>query len=234
MSQDIEETPVTVVDERFWLEWAVKVVDTTPSRLDEGASRIATAMGWFWGAYTAVILAGSLIRVWSLDPGLRLLVAAPSILLFVAYALASWAAMPTRVEFDPREPWAVKSAYDQTAARKWARVTTGLAFGIAAAIAVAVAIVLVLAGGASPESRVSVGLDSQRHRVLVFGVVPAGVLVTARVTSDNGSDVQQMLTADPDGHIDMAIPTSGSSVYTVVVRWESRNQETSIRRELRA
>jgi hypothetical protein len=63
---------------------------------DEAASRLATAIGWFWTVYTAAALVGIALADRVLPAWMAVLLALPAVLLVAAYALVIWALNPIR------------------------------------------------------------------------------------------------------------------------------------------
>src|SRR3954447_13547381 len=75
MTETSKKQDIALADERFWLDYGTRVIDSSHVRLEEGACRVATAMAWFWGAYSAVALAAALTQGPFARSGDRLLIA---------------------------------------------------------------------------------------------------------------------------------------------------------------
>ncbi len=196
------------------------------SRLDDGANKIASAMAWFWGAYTAVVTAGSLIKEPHLDLLQRVLISLPAVLLFGAYGFATWAAMPMTVSFDPRQPWEIKGSYDQTTTRRLWRLGASMTLALLAAVAVSVAVFVQLSKTPEPAEGLVITYETDRRSLLVGGVAPGNAEITVEASSA-GNTQRAVGRSGKDGTFQIPIALAPNGVFTVSVKWESSDHYTT-------
>ncbi|MFE4467258.1 hypothetical protein ACFRFH_00460 [Leifsonia sp. NPDC056824] len=126
--------------DRFWLQRGTALISTSLPELSAQATRLATAVAWFWSLYLAVVAA------WSVTSHAVPIVAAiPVITIMIAYLGALYAQFPVAAEFDPRSPEQVKIAYRRMIVVKRGRLFT--VYGLLLISAIGIAVVLVLSVG---------------------------------------------------------------------------------------
>lgn len=136
--------PEPKVDHQFWFDFSAKLVGSAIERRDEAAGRLQSLIVWLWTIYTATAAAGFALTERELPTGLAVLVAAPSVLLVLAYFATVWARNPVLREFDPRVPEDIEARlYSTTVRRKQWRL--GIALSLAGLAAAGVACALVAA-----------------------------------------------------------------------------------------
>jgi len=232
MTETSKKQDIALADERFWLDYGTRVIDSSHVRLEEGACRVATAMAWFWGAYSAVALAAALTQGPFARCGDRLLIAAPATLLFAAYAVATWASLPIRTKFDPRQPLQVKRAYDQVEKTRAARLGVALALGAVGAVAVGSVVFITLATSVAPNEGVVIQLSDDGKKILIGGTIADSANAVARLDVTRGPSSDAVGHADKDGNLNMALPIHGQRPYIARVTWTSAGQTYSVERKI--
>jgi hypothetical protein len=85
---------IKVIDAQFWTNWLADYVASAVERREAAASRLITALSWFWTVYTAVALVGTALYEANLDAWAVPLVLSPIATLCAAYLCALWALNP--------------------------------------------------------------------------------------------------------------------------------------------
>jgi hypothetical protein len=221
-----------VVDERFWLARAAKIVEEASDRLDKGSDRIATAMAWFWGAYSTALTAGLALSPLKLSVAMALLAASPALALFVAYGLATWAALPVPIAFHVLEPENIKRAHEHAVERKRRRL--GRSIGFAALAAILVVVASSAFAGMERRYRGEVAIGMSNSEILVGGSAPIDGVIIVRVTSHGVPDVTAVAAAKKNEVFQLAVPVAKASAYDVEVSWQDGARTTVIRQSVKA
>jgi hypothetical protein len=131
-----------LVDDVFWLRRAGDLVVGGATLRADAAKQLMTALAWLWTVYTG---AAVLSTIKAAKTGLpeALLLAAPSVMIVIAYAAAVYAYLPLTVAFDPQDPQDVRAAYTAAVNRGWRRMQVALALAGLAAVSLAAAITAV-------------------------------------------------------------------------------------------
>jgi hypothetical protein len=233
-----EPTPLQdlMVNDRYWLARARGMVDQAVKARDEAAGRLVTGVGWLWTVYTGAALVGVALANRSLDGWRVGLLVLPGVLLVVAYGLAVWALWPVAIAFDPRVVEEIQAAHLHAATVKRRRVwLAGVTAGVGAVAVVAAVFATATAPATPAEPRVAAIVQSRPGGgvvVLVGGVVPlaAGQPVTVTVTSERGSSVVMVTTADPTGRVQVQAPLADSvgSGSRVRLAWTDGKQQWTL------
>ncbi len=85
---------IKVIDAQFWTNWLADYVASAVERREAAASRLITALSWYWTVYTAVALVGIALYEANLDAWAVPLVLSPIATLSAAYLCALWALNP--------------------------------------------------------------------------------------------------------------------------------------------
>jgi hypothetical protein len=134
---------VVLVDDAFWLARAGDLVTGAPQLRTEAAKQLMSALSWLWTVYTGAAVLGAFTRSASLPAGVGVVLALPSFLIVVSYAVAVVASMPLNVSFDPRDPDEVRTAYTGAVRRGRRRLQAALALCLLSAVAIGVAVAAV-------------------------------------------------------------------------------------------
>jgi hypothetical protein len=85
---------IKVIDAQFWTNWLADYVASALERREAAASRLITALGWFWTVYTASALLGTALHKVDLATWAVVLELSPIATLSVAYLYALWTLNP--------------------------------------------------------------------------------------------------------------------------------------------
>ncbi len=140
MSSDGEDTP-ELVDDYYWLRRAGELITANSNLRSDAAKQLMVALSWLWSVYTGAAILGAHLKHLETGSAVAILIAAPSLVIVVAYAAAVYAYMPLVVEFDPRDPAEVRTAYTDGVERGWRRLRFALALAAVAGVSIAAAIV---------------------------------------------------------------------------------------------
>jgi hypothetical protein len=194
---------------------------------DEAASRLATAIGWFWTVYTAAALVGIALADWVLPAWMAVLLALPAVLLVAAYALVIWALNPIRASFDPRVPQEIALAHAKASKAKQQRLAAATACALAAAVAVAAAVATTAA--TKPERTPSLrathpARSDGANVILVRGQFSPGQEVTITVTPGPGirgkaEPAKVLEVAGRDGVVRATVPVPIEGGYEATAAW---------------
>jgi hypothetical protein len=232
-----EPTPLEdlLVNDRYWLGRARGMLDQAIRGRDEAAARLASGVGWLWTVYAGAALVGAALGTRPL-PGWALgVLLAPAVLLVAAYALATWAALPVEVAFDPRVVEEVQAVHVRVSREKQRRLRlAGLAAGLGALAVLAAVVVTATVRAGPPAPSLSAVADRQpggRAVVLVEVRVAPGAPVTVTVTPDKGRGgrVARLLVANAAGEVQATIPvTAAGRGYLVQAAWSDRGQRWTL------
>jgi hypothetical protein len=98
-TSSVPETPavpeeIKVIDPQFWTNWLADYIASAVERREAAASRLITALSWFWTVYTVSALVGTALYSANLDAWAVPLVLSPIATLSAAYLCALWALNP--------------------------------------------------------------------------------------------------------------------------------------------
>jgi hypothetical protein len=101
---------VKVIDAQFWTNWLADYVASALERREAAASRLISALSWFWTVYTVTALVGTALYQANLDAWAVSLLLSPIATLSAAYLCALWALNPIvgtirQTESDARALW---------------------------------------------------------------------------------------------------------------------------------
>jgi hypothetical protein len=228
-----EEPSPKVADERFWLGRGAEIVQESAKKLDEGAQRIAAAMGWFWTVYSTAAAATLAFSESSLPLATAVLAASPAMALFLAYALATWASLPIPIQFNVLAPYEIKAAHEKVIATKRRRVAVSLGFGAAAAILTVLAISAFAVAGKRQEPRIGIAITKDGAEVVAGGTTPADTSVLVRVTPAGGGTESRVGRATKGQAFAISVPVPRAATYDVEVSWQAEGRTTVLRESLK-
>jgi hypothetical protein len=231
-----EPTPLQdlVVNDRYWLGRARGMLDQAIRGRDEAAARLTSGVGWLWTVYTGAALVGVALGREPLPGWAVGVLVAPALLLVVAYALATWAALPVEVGFDPRVVEEIRQVHVHATRVKQRRLlVAGLAAGLGALAVVVAAAATATVQSSPPGPSLAAVVDQQpdgRRVVLVEGRVPPGTPVKVTVTAERGAySVVRLVVADAAGLLHAEIlATAAARGYRVQAAWTDRQQRWTL------
>lgn len=213
------------VNDRYWLGRARAIFDGSIPASDEAAGRLCSSLVWFWTIYTSVALVGIALSNRQLGVWQTLVVVAPVVVLIVAYLVATWTLLPVAMEFDPRIPDEVRTAYVDTVNRKRRRLQWASALTVAGGATVAVAAATVALLPPQTQTRFTAMFDATDRAVIVSGQLPPGTEVLVRaVDRTPGRPTSSVpvvaIAASSSGSFDGRLPlTTTGREYEVIAQW---------------
>lgn len=228
---------LTPDDDDFWFERAADVVIGSQERQIKAADRITAALAWFWAAYTASALVAAGLAGATDDRIPGWVVAAPALLLFLAYATATWAALPVKLSFDDRVPNQIRAAYDQAYTVRTKRLAITYVLAAIAAVSVAGVVGLAVAAEKDPPNVIAISRSNDGATVVVGGSLPdvAEAIVTATPTDPKaGAATVHKAAPVTDGVLDATIGVDAKASYRVEVSWTADDQDRTTAEELKA
>jgi hypothetical protein len=130
---------IPTIDDKYWFDLSKKYADETAGVRIKAAEKLQTTIGWFWTVYTTAI-AITAIASKNLSPESIALLAAPSVVLILAYWMTVRAQMPASARFDPRSPDDIRNAFQAAEKSRRRALSLALAFSLLSAIALAIAL----------------------------------------------------------------------------------------------
>jgi hypothetical protein len=216
-----------MVSDRFWLSQAKDMVSARSKAYSDAASKLVTATGWFWTAYTTLAIVGTALAGRSFPLWVAILLTVPALLLIMAYFSATLVLMPTNVTFDPRAPEDVRKAFDHATLAKQEQLSKAKRWVAAATIAVAGAIIVAATTPKDQESSFAANArpDGNETRIIVGGRFDAGQKVTITVVPKLEGTVKPtpivtVSRANRDGTLQAAVPVeSTAKTFDVTGEW---------------
>lgn len=189
--------PTPKVDDQFWFDRSADAVTMAPTRINEAAGKVATALVWLWGIYTATVSIGITLpaKTAGLPTFTVILLILPVPLLLFAYVCAVWAQIPRHASFEPNAPLTIQREFSRDMSGR--RTRLGVALALAGASAVLVSIAIMTASAVRPPptppmmpSLRAVLLPSETGPAAVAftGSFPPATTVTFRLVPIAGSD----------------------------------------------
>lgn len=232
---------VEMVDELYWLKWAVKAVDDAIPARDAAAQRLATAIGWFWTVYTVAAVVGVRLSEQQISGPQRALIFAPTGVLVAAYLSCLWALMPVTTKLPFRRPARLQAAHQRVVdAKRFKLAAAGVLTLLAAVIVVVAAAVTAFADkavGGAPRLAVSAAASENPPAIVVaLAGLPAGqsVLLTVQQRPPDTGVVNSLVFASGDGRVSQAISLpAGWADYSVIASWEADSLRHSLEKTIR-
>jgi hypothetical protein len=225
----------TIVDDFYWLKWAATDVDESIAGRNAAAEHLRTAIAWLWTVYSAAAIIGVAFSDRQFSSWQTLLVAAPILLLPIAYGLSTFTLMPIDKQYDPREPEQIKTEYHREVKEKRHRLFRALMVSGVAALSVVGACLATLGSNSPHDDGVSFVLESNA-RILLDGAFDADEEVV--VTLDEGQATPRersaLYTADADGILREWLQVSAAGRLSVSAEWTNdQGQSVSVTEVLR-
>ncbi len=222
------------VGDRFWLAYAQELVRGAVSAPERRAEQLSAAIAWLWTIYSSAALVVLAVGGARLPILASLLIALPSVLLIVAYWLASRVRRAIAVEFDPRVPAQVEFAHAQAAQVKARSLRFAEAAAAIAACSVVLSLLTALLGKGGPEAELAVRADpADPRQLLVLGSMPkhAAVQLSVRDTAASaaaGGTVSSLERADDQGLLRARLRAAGDGPQRVTATWTDGQLERSV------
>src|SRR3954447_6229615 len=91
------------INDQYWFDLSKTLADAASTVRNDAATKLQNMVIWFWGVYTTAVTVGTITSK-SLPHYVYALLAAPSMILILAYWMTVRAQMPAEMRFDPRIP----------------------------------------------------------------------------------------------------------------------------------
>ena len=145
-------TPVVPkIDDAYWFAYSESLIGGAQTKREAAAAAIQKLVVWLWGVYTASAAVGFTLSGKELSFWPALIIAAASGALILVYWGTVWVQVPIQIEFDPRSPTEIKTAYNKSVKIKSRRLSITLLGSVIAAIMVSFA--LIVASVSKPVKR---------------------------------------------------------------------------------
>jgi hypothetical protein len=144
-----------IVNDKYWLGYAKKNIDTAEATLKDAASTLNKLIATFWGIYTTAFTAGSIAgKVKVSDTFELILFILPIPLLIIGYVVTTRAQLPglTTDEVDPRIPEDVRKFYNDAVKNKIYLLNWTFRLIVATALSLTIALCLLNIKNSSPGS----------------------------------------------------------------------------------
>lgn len=224
-----------MINDFYWFSRSRAMVDNAITSREEAASKVLTAVGWFWTVYSTVAVVGTAVTRVALPWWVAVALALPTIFLLVAYLLALRVIFPYDGKFDQRSPESIKGAYEVVLGLKRKRLRTAVVgTGVAAgsvALAVLVAALTSPSSGQFLSARFRDG-EAGGGRMLVSGRAAADedvlVSVTPRADGQNAQPVAVLERASSSGAVKTSVAVPAARAYDVKIEWTEDGQTRSL------
>lgn len=229
------------VDDQFWFDESRNALAQAAARQNEASAKVATALVWLWGVYTAAITVGTTLPAKTLELPLAVMImlVVPIPLLLGGYVCATWAQVPPLVEFDPRSPTEIQQGFSLSMVVRRRRLAAALTMTALSALMVSLAISVAScsrpkagpslravhstkADGAIAVAVTGVFVPSTAVHIRIVPITPSGDWDTKRIKTET-------VLSSPAGGIQIVVPMeAGASRYEVVADWTQNTTERGI------
>jgi|1185.fasta_scaffold293131_1 hypothetical protein len=225
----------SIVNDWYWLKRAAEIVSDSAKKLDDGARAIAAAMAWFWTVYSGAIVAATALSKRELTLTWAFLLAAPALMLFVAYSVATWASLPIPIAFNVIAPEEIKLAHEAWIAKKRRHLSFSLALGGVAAALVAAAVVMFAL--AEPGRTDRIGFQAadgtSGPEIIVGGRTADARKLLVQITAPGYPTVTRLVVTAKDEDFTIAIPVPLAPSYDAQLSWTAENRTTAIHEQVK-
>jgi hypothetical protein len=218
-----DESPPNLVDDHYWLGRAAKLIEEAVDVKRATADRLVHAVAWLATAF--VLFATTFFATKLTSPSHLVLgvCSGTALIVISAYLVAVHAASPTYVEFDPRVPAEIESAYSEMATTARKRIRVASATTVAAAVGVMASLVVLIASQSSTASRpqLHATLESGRQSTVVVSGEDVGANqdVVVTVIPDQGAARSVTSRVDDRGDFAADVIVEAASSYRARVAW---------------
>ena len=208
------------VDDQFWLDYAKAIVEGTLPSQHKSAAKLQTLLAWMWTIYTASASIGIALSKTSYPHAVILLIAAPSVVLVIAYWLAVYVEMPAHRTFEPNSPTDIEQVYISSVEEKKKRLDHAMIASALAALLVAAGLYAASVVKQDPTPHLQVTVVDGKQKLSVSGSFPADTIVRFTFTLDDaGKPVDATYQTSSSGRIQFAVPVSGAKKVRVLAEW---------------
>jgi hypothetical protein len=222
-----------LVGDRFWLGYAQELVKAAVSAPDRRAEQLINGIAWFWTVYSAAVLVVFTTRSQAPPLWISIILVSPTVLLVVAYWVASRVRVPILIEFDPRVPSQIEAAHSQAVSRKNQLLSVAEGVTALAAVCVVAAGVVALFTGPTGKTELHGYVNREgAKKLLVLGTFPKEAVVRV-VEAVKGAavpvkELSQLQRASEKGELRTEIDVPEAEVYRVTATWNEEKVEKSI------
>jgi hypothetical protein len=225
-----------IVSGEYWFDVAAELIKGRVSRIDTAAEKFVTGIAWFWSAYTASALVGIELANRALERWQLGVVGLPVLLLIAAYLAALYTLAPgTTREFDPRVPYLIKEAQDQSVSAKQSRLRITIFLTTLGAVAVAIAIGVVLSAPEAGPTTFSAEFQEADSSIEFSGRVSDGksipvtlCLIPATETECVGDARTLQVTTSESGAFNGAFEDVEPAEFRLEASWKSGDNTIAV------
>lgn len=188
------------INDQFWFDYSKDLILKASASRNEAGAKLQTLLAWLWGIYTAGATIGVVLSKSNYPLFVHLLIISPSVVLILAYWVATWVQMPTEAQFDPRIPDDICSSYLVGVKKKGRRLNLAISFSFLGALLVPLALICVSMNNHPPNLNLQLikASDHQSPLMLIGGEFPPNSLVMIQV---DGWSSQNILMLSKDSLI---------------------------------
>jgi len=226
-------TPVLPkIDDAYWFKYSEEIVAGAQQKRESAAAAIQKLVVWLWGIYTASAAVGFTLSGKEFSFWPAVIIAAASGSLIMVYWGTVWVQVPIQIEFDPRSPTEIESAYNKSVAIKSRRLSITLFASVIAAVMVSFA--LIVASVSKPVkhdySDVSASIETIDGESVVSILAWVGetkkVSITATILlPDNtqGKTIEAVILPTKEGLLQTSLDLQAKEVKTILLelKWLS-------------
>jgi len=172
-----------IVNDEYWLNYAKSSVESSLTSRNKAAAKLEKMTLWFWGIYTATFTFGVTINALDAPWVVLAMLASPIVLLIITYWFSVLAQLPVNAEFDPRIPYEIKDAFNAGLKTKNKRFKAAKWFTFLSAAMLSISLFSLSFVQKKENSTFNAEFIQEDSVLLVSGVYPKGMLITAKVDS---------------------------------------------------
>lgn len=217
-----------VVNDQFWFDHSKDAIVQGAERCNKAAEKLATALMWLWGIYSASVSVGvAVLDTARVESFVLVMAIMPIPVLLIGYALAVWAQVPTLPEFDPRSPTEIQMAYSRSMISRRNRLTGAISCLLASSVLVSVAIIVQSTLAPEPEMFLRAAKRTVGHctAVAVTRHFPPNTAIRLRVIpylpQGQAQPREWQFISSPTGSVQVEMPLSVTSdIFEVLATWD--------------
>jgi hypothetical protein len=235
---------VPKINDAYWFKYSEELLASAQQKRESAAAAIQKLVVWLWGIYTASAAVGFTLSGKELSFWPAAIIAAASGALIIVYWGTVWVQVPVKIEFDPRSPTEIESAYNKSVDIKSKRLSITLFASVIAAIMVSFA--LIIASVNKPVkhdySDISTSIIKIEEKSVISITAWVGetkmVSITAtQLLQDNkqGKSIESIVLPTKEGLIQTSLEMQAKTVETILLelKWITKaGHEITIRKKL--
>lgn len=228
------EPVIPKIDDAYWFTYSEEILAGAQQKRESAAAAIQKLVVWLWGIYTASAAVGFTLSGKELSFWPSVIIAAASGSLILVYWGTVWVQAPIPIEFDPRSPTEIESAYNKSVVIKSRRLSITLFASVIAAIMVSYA--LIVASVSKPVkhdySDVSASIEIIDGNSVMSIMTWVGETKRVSITAttllpDNkqGKKIQAVILPTKEGLLQTSLDLQDEIVETILLelKWMSKN-----------